>query len=48
MNSIIDASLATSGLFTAFVVFYWTMKAFELKEAVIPVTVDRPRYKKAA
>ncbi|WP_455245092.1 hypothetical protein [Petrachloros mirabilis] len=44
----VEASLAISGLFTAFVVSYWTMKAYEPKEAVIPVTVDQPRYKKAA
>jgi hypothetical protein len=36
------------GLFTAFLVAYWTMKAFEPKEAVIPATVELPHYKKAA
>ena len=36
------------GLFTAFLVAYWTLKAFEPKEAVIPATVEQPRYPKAA
>jgi len=48
MNSTIEATLAMSGLFTAFLVSHWTMKAFELKQAVIPVTVNQPRNKKAA
>lgn len=48
MHSLIEGSLAMGGLFTAFLVSYWTMKAFELKEAVVPVTVEHPRYKKAA
>jgi len=48
MNSLIEGSLAMGGLFTAFLVSYWMMKAFEPKEAIIPATVKRPRYKKAA
>lgn len=48
MNGLIEGSLALGGLFTAFLVSYWTMKAFEPKEAVIPATVEQPRYKKAA
>ena len=36
------------GLFTAFLSAYWTLKAFEPKGAVIPVTVEQPRYPKAA
>lgn len=36
------------GLFTAFLVSYWTMKAFESNVAVNPATVEHPRYKKAA
>lgn len=48
MSSLIEGSLAMGGLFTAFLVAYWTMKAFETKEAVTPATVEHPRYKKAA
>jgi hypothetical protein len=48
MNGLIEASLAMGGLFTAFVVSYWTMKAFEPHETVQPATVEYPRYKKAA
>ena len=48
MNSTIEATLAMSGLFTTFLIFYWTMKASELKQAVIPITVNQPRSKKAA
>lgn len=48
MNSLIEGSLAMGGLFTAFLVSYWTMKAFEPKVAVQPMTVEHPRYKKAA
>jgi len=48
MNSLIEGALAMGGLFTAFLVSYWTMKAFEPKEATIPATVKHPRYKKAA
>jgi hypothetical protein len=47
MNGLIEASLAMGGLFTAFLVSYWTMKAFEPKEAVQPAA-EYPRYKKAA
>jgi len=46
MNSLIEGSLAMGGLFTAFLVSYWTMKALESKEAIIPATVEHPRYKK--
>lgn len=31
------------GLFTVFLVSYWTMKAFEPKEAASPATVEYPR-----
>jgi hypothetical protein len=48
VNSVIHATLALSGLFTAFLVSYWTMKAFELKQAVISARVEQSRYKKAA
>jgi hypothetical protein len=48
MNGLIEGSLAMGGLLTAFLVSYWTMKAFERKEAVAPVTVEHPRYRKAA
>lgn len=33
VNSLIEESLAMGGLFMAFPVSYWTMKAFEPKEA---------------
>lgn len=46
--SLIEGSLAMGGLFTAFPASYWTMKAFEQKEAASPATVEYPRYKKAA
>ena len=48
MNSLIEGSLAIGWLFTAFLVSYWTMKGFEPKEAIIPATVEHPRYKKVA
>ncbi len=48
VNSVIETTLALSGLFTTFLVSYWTMKAFELKEAIVPVAVNQPRSKKAA
>jgi hypothetical protein len=48
MNSMIEGSLAMGGLFAAFLVSYWTMKAFEPKEAIIPATVKHPRYKNVA
>jgi nucleoside recognition membrane protein YjiH len=48
VNGVIQASVAISGLFTAFVVSYWKMKAFGLKEAVVPAGVEQSRYKKAA
>jgi hypothetical protein len=48
MNGLIEASLAMGGLLTAFVVSYWTMKAFEPYQAFQPATVEEPRYKKAA
>ncbi len=48
MNSLIEGSLAMGGLFMAFLVSYWTMKAFEPQEAVNPATVEQPRYKTAA
>jgi hypothetical protein len=48
MSSLIEGSLAMGGLFTAFLVSYWTMKAFEPKEAVNLATVEHRRYKKAA
>ena len=34
------------GLFTAFLVSYWTMKAFEPKVAASPATVEYPRCEK--
>jgi hypothetical protein len=48
MSSLIEGSLAMGGLFTALLVSYWTMKASEPKEAIIPATVKHPRYKKVA
>lgn len=48
MNSLIEGSLTMGGLFTALLVSYWTMKAFEPKEIVVPVTVEHPRYRKTA
>lgn len=48
MTNMIEGSLAMGGLFTAFLVAYWTMKAFETKEAIIPATVKHLPYKKAA
>lgn len=48
MNDIIVASLAVSGLFAAFLMSFWTLKAFEPKEALTRVTVEHLRYKKAA
>jgi hypothetical protein len=48
MHGLIEGSLAMGGLFTAFLVSYWTVKAFGPKEAVIPVTVEHPRHRKAA
>jgi hypothetical protein len=48
MNGIIEGSLAVSGLFAAFLLSYWTLKAFEPKEALARVTVEHTRYKKAA
>ena len=30
------------GLFTAFLISYWTMKAFDPKEATSPATVEYP------
>ncbi len=47
MNSLIEGSFAMGWLFTAFLVSYWTMKAFEPKEAINRATVKLPRYKKA-
>ncbi len=48
MSSLIEGTLAMGGLFTAFLVSYWTMKAFEPTEPLIPATVERPRLAKAA
>jgi hypothetical protein len=48
MNGIIEGSLAVGGLLLAFLVSYWTLKAFEPKEAFTRATVEHPRYKKAA
>ena len=48
MNSIVEGSLAVVGLLAAFLVSYWTLKAFEPKEALTRATVEHPRYKKAA
>ena len=50
MSGTIEGALALGGLFTAFLVVYWTMKAFEIetKEAIIPATVEHLTYKKAA
>ena len=50
MSNMIEGSLAISGLFTAFLVAYWTMKAYEseAKEAIIPATIEHVPFKKAA
>lgn len=36
------------GLFTAFLVAYWRLKAFEPKGEVILAKAEQPRYTKAA
>jgi len=48
VHSLVDGTLAIGGLFAAFLVSYWTMKAFTPKAAVIPITVQRPRLKTSA
>lgn len=48
MLSVIDGSLATSGLFAALLLSHWTIKVFELNKAAIPARVEPPRYKQTA
>jgi len=48
MHSLIEGSIAMGGLFTAFLVSYWTVKAFGPKEAIVPVTIKYRRYRKEA
>jgi hypothetical protein len=45
MCNLIEESFAMGGLFTAFLVSYWTMKAFEPKGVASLATAKYPRYK---
>ncbi|QPD02525.1 MAG: hypothetical protein Nkreftii_000299 [Candidatus Nitrospira kreftii] len=48
MHGLIEGSIAMGELFTVFLVSYWTVKALEPKEDVVPVTVEHQRYRKVA
>jgi hypothetical protein len=48
MHGLIEGLLPMGWLLTAFLVSYWTMKAIEPKKAVVLVTLEHPRHRKAA